>query len=78
MLTDMPPRDTSTEDQRSELEEILARIECATRKVATDAEAAREHLLYDDRDAAEESLRRLEEHGHLLVHLRDQLRGERP
>ena len=78
MLTDMPPRDAPTEDQRSEIREILARIEHATREVASDAEAAREHLLYDDRDAAEESLRRLEEHGRQLAHLRDRLRGNRP
>ena len=78
MLTDMPPRDAPTEGQCSELREILARIEHATHEVAADAEAAREHLLYDDRDAAEECLRRITEHGRQLVHLRDRLRGEQP
>ena len=78
MVTDKPPRDTPTEGQRSELREILARIEHATREVAADAEAARERLLFDDRDAAEECLRRITEHGRQLAHLRDRLRGERP
>ncbi len=78
MLTDYPPRDTPTEGQRSELGEILARVEYVTREVAADAGAAREWLLSDDRDAAEVSLRRIEEQGRQLGHLRDRLRGERP
>ena len=78
MLTDMLPRTVLTEDQRSELREILAGIEHATRAVAADAEAARERLLFDDRDAAEECLRRITEHGRQLAHLRDRLREDRP
>ena len=78
MLTGYPPRNVPIEGQCSEIREILARIEHATREVAADAEAARERLLFDDRDTAEVSLRRLEEHGRQLVHLRDRLRGDRP
>ena len=78
MLADMPPRDVLTEGQRSEIREILARVEHATRALAADAEVAREHVLSDDRDAAAECLRRIEEHGQQLAHLCDRLRGERP
>ena len=78
MLTTYPPTDTLTEGQRSELREILARVEHATRALAADAEAAREHVLSDDRDGAAESLRRITEHGQQLAQLCDRLRGERP
>ena len=78
MLTNYPPTDTRTEGQRSELREILARVEHATCALAADAEAARAHLLSDDRDAMAESLDRITEHGQQLAHLCDQLRGEQP
>ena len=64
MLIDHPLRDT------------LASIEDLARALAADAEAAREHLLFGERDAADAVLRRIEECGPQLAALRDRLAAD--
>ena len=65
MLIDDPLRDS------------LASIEDLARALAADAEAAREHLLFGERDAADAVLRRIEECGLQLAALRDRLLAAR-
>ena len=55
------------------LRETLASIDDLARALAADAEAAREHLLFGERDAADAVLRRIEECGPQLAALRDRL-----
>ena len=55
----------------------LASIEDLARALVADAEAAREHLLFGERDAADAVLRRIEECGPQLAVLRDQLLAAR-
>ncbi len=57
------------------LRETLASIEDLARELAAAAEAAREHLLFGERDAADAVLRRIEECGPQLAALRDRLRA---
>ena len=65
MLIDDPLRDT------------LASIEDLARALAADTEAAREHLLFGERDAADAVLLRIEECGPQLAALRDRLLAAR-